>query len=329
MSVPLAVSAPFPGCSAAESVELVQASVAWGYEACWAAEVDGPDAFSILGAVAATTDLELGVAVVPVQTRSAFVLGMTALSLASLTGGRFTLGVGASSEVLVSRFGGMPFERPLSHLREAVEVLKPILAGERASIEGEHVRVGGYRYPVPAPVPVPLWIGALNPRSLRQTGELADGLCINQVAPQHLGRMLDEVHAGAAAADRTLPDPLPVMARLFCLVTDEIDFARQMVKHVFAPYVATSVYNRFYRWQGYEQEAAAIQEAAEAKDKSAMAAAFSDRLVDDLFLIGSADTVTARIREYVEAGVTVPVIAPLAADAAGAGATLEAVAGAW
>jgi probable F420-dependent oxidoreductase len=329
MSVPLAVSAPFPGCSAADAVAIVQDAARWGYEACWAAEVDGPDAFTILGAIAATTDLELGVAVVPVQTRSAFVLGMTALSLASLSGGRFTLGVGASSEVLVSRFGGMPFERPLTHVRETVEVLKPILAGERASIDGDLVKVGGYKYPSPAPVPVPLWIGALNPRSLRQTGELADGLCINQVAPQHVPRMIDEVRAGAAAVGRTLPDPLPVMSRLFCLVTDQVDFARTMVKVVFAPYVATSVYNRFYRWQGYEEEAEAILQASEARDKQAMADAFSERLVDDLFLIGSAQEVTARIREYVDAGVTVPVIAPMTADVDGARATLEAVADAW
>lgn len=329
MSVQLAVSAPFPGCSAADAVAIVQDAVGWGYQACWAAEVDGPDAFTILGALAVTTDLDLGVAVVPVQTRSAFVLGMTALSLASLSNGRFTLGVGASSEVLVSRFGGMPFERPLTHVRETVEVLTPMLAGERASIDGELVRVGGYKYPVPAPTPVPLWIGALNPKSLRQTGELADGLCVNQVAPQHLPRMIEEVRAGASAAGRTLPDPLPVMARLFCLVTDQVDFARQMVRHVFAPYVATSVYNRFYRWQGYEEEAEAILRASEAKDKQAMAEAFSERLVDDLFLVGSADRVTARIREYVDAGITVPTIAPMTADPDGARATLKAIAEAW
>jgi alkanesulfonate monooxygenase SsuD/methylene tetrahydromethanopterin reductase-like flavin-dependent oxidoreductase (luciferase family) len=176
---------------------------------------------------------------------------------------------------------------------------------------------------------VPLWIGALNPRSLRQTGELADGLCINQVAPQHVGRMIDEVKAGAAAAGRSLPDPLPVMSRLFCLVTDQVDFARQMVRAVFAPYVATSVYNRFYRWQGYEEEAEAILKASEAKDKQGMAAAFSERLVDDLFLIGSADEVTARIREFVDAGVTIPVIAPMTADPDGARATLKDIAGAW
>ncbi|HEX9766079.1 MAG TPA: LLM class flavin-dependent oxidoreductase, partial [Nitriliruptorales bacterium] len=141
MPVSLAVSAPFPGCSAADAVAIVQDAAGWGYTACWAAEVDGPDAFTVLGAVAATTDLELGVAVVPVQTRSAFVLGMTALSLASLSNGRFTLGVGASSEVLVSRFGGLPFERPLQHVRETVQVLRPMLAGERASIDGDLVRV--------------------------------------------------------------------------------------------------------------------------------------------------------------------------------------------
>jgi alkanesulfonate monooxygenase SsuD/methylene tetrahydromethanopterin reductase-like flavin-dependent oxidoreductase (luciferase family) len=119
------------------------------------------------------------------------------------------------------------------------------------------------------------------------------------------------------------------VARLFCLVTDDVAGAREMVRHVFAPYVATSVYNRFYRWMGYEEEAAAILVAAEAKDKASMAAAFSDRLLDDLFLIGSADEVVGRLQEYADAGITVPAIAPMALGPEMALDTLTQVATAW
>ena len=77
-----------------------------GYREVWASEVDGPDAFSLLGALATTTDMDLAAGVVPVQTRSVFNLRMTAVSVAQLAGGRFILGIGASSEVLVSRFAG-------------------------------------------------------------------------------------------------------------------------------------------------------------------------------------------------------------------------------
>lgn len=329
LDTPLAVTTPLAGSSAKDSLEVAQRAKDWGYRAVWGAEVDGPDAFTLLGALAATTDYDLGVAVVPVQTRTVFVLGMTAVSMAQLSGGRFTLGVGASSEVLVSRFGGQPFDRPLTHLREAVTALRPILNGERSTFDGRYVKIGGYKTPAPPPAPVPLFLGSLNPKSLRMAGELADGLCINQIAPHHVPAMLDEVRAGAKEAGRDLPADFPVVARLFSLVTDDAEGARAILRMIFAPYVATSVYNRFYRWMGYEEEAEAIAQAAKAKDREAMGKAFSDRIARDLFVVGAADQVVARLREYVEAGVTVPVIAPLAPGADAAAATLKAIGERW
>ena len=325
----LAITCPLPGLTARDSLDLVQRASGWGYRAAWGSEVDGPDAFTILGALAATTDYDLGIAVLPVQTRTAFVIGMSAVSLAQLSRGRFTLGIGASSEVLVSRFGGQPFDRPLTNVREAVEALRPLLRGERSTFQGDYVRIGGYKTPTPPPGPIPLFLGSLNPRSLRMAGELADGLCVNQIAPKHVPAMLDEVRAGAKEAGRELPSPFPVVARLFCLVTDDAPTARQIVKMIFAPYVATSVYNRFYRWMGYEEEAEAIARAAAAKDKEGMTKGFSDRIAEDLFVIGTADEVVARLREYVDAGVTVPVIAPMAPTADAAVVTLQAIGERW
>jgi len=324
----LAVTAPLSGCTALESLKVAQQARDWGYNAVWASEVDGPDAFTLLGALAATTDYELGVGVVPVQTRTVFALGMTAVGLAQLSEGRFALGIGASSEVLVSRFGGQAFDRPLQYVREAALALRPILRGERSTFDGQYVHIGGYKTPSPPPAPVPLFFGSLNPRSLRLAGELADGLCVNQVGPHHLPAMLDEFRAGAAKAGRDLGE-FPVMARLFCLITDDAPAARSVVAQVFASYVATSVYNRFYRWMGYEEEAEAIARASLAKDRLAMAAAFTDQMAQDLFVIGDCGFVINRLQEYVEAGVTIPVIAPLGIGPESAANTLHEIAERW
>jgi len=313
-----------PAVDPRQMVEVAMGARDWGYEAFWGAEVQGPDAFTTLGAVAAMTDLDLGVAVVPVQTRTAFVLGMTAISLSQLSGGRFSLGIGASSEVIVDRFAGQPFDKPLTHTREMFEALRPILRGELSRYAGEYVHVA-YRPHATPSQPVPLYIGALNPKSLRTVGEVgADGLCLNQVAPEHVARMLDTVRDGAGGS---LPSDFRVMARLFCLVTDDVDAARGIVKHVFAPYVATSVYNSFYRWMGYEEEAQGVLDAA--GDRDAMAGALSDRLAADLFCIGDARSVVGRIREYGEAGLDIAAISPLALDRDGAVDTWKAIADAW
>lgn len=321
---PLALSLPLPGVDTRTGVELARRAGELGYRGVWAAEVQGPDAFTQLAALAVTTDLDLGVAVVPVQTRSPFVLGMTALTLAELSGGRFTLGVGASSEVIVERWAGRPFDRPLQEVRETVAALRPMLRGERTNVAGERVTVDGYRpHTVPA-TPVPLYLGALNPRSLEMVGEVgADGLCLNQVTTEHVPVMLDEVRRGSGG---DLPADFGVVCRFFCGVTDDVPAAREVVRQVFAPYVATSVYNRFYRSMGFEEEAAAV---LAAEDRQARAAALSDELIDAVFCLGSADEVAARLATYVDAGVTVPVISPLSVGAEQATAMLARIAAAW
>lgn len=322
----LAFTLPLTGVDARTGVDVARAAQDRGFTACWAAEVQGPDAFTTLGALAVATDLDLGVAVVPAQTRTAPTLGMSAVSLAELSGGRFTLGIGASSEVIVSRWSGQPFDKPLTAVRETVEALQPMLRGERASVDGQVVRVGGYKPHAPPPGGrVPLVLGALNPRSCRMVGELGvDGVCLNQLAPHHVPLVLDEVAGGAGGS---LPEDFGVIARLFVGVTDDVPAMRQVVKAVFGPYIATSVYNKFYRWMGYEDVAQAVLDAG--GDKQAQAASVTDEVVDDLFCLGTADEVARKVAAYTEAGVTVPVLAPLSFGREQAESTLWAVADAY
>ena len=323
---PLALSLPLTGVDARSSIEVARQAEERGFSAVWNSEVQGPDAFTTLGALAVATDLDLGVAVVPAQTRSAVVLGMTAVSLAELTGGRFTLGIGSSSEVIVNRWAGQPFDKPLTAVRETVAALRPVLSGERATSEGEIVSIGGYKpHAAPPGGRVPLVLAALNPRSCRMVGELGvDGVCLNQLAPHHVPQILDQVADGAGGS---LPAGYRVIARLFCAVTDDVPAARELIKATFAPYIATSVYNRFYRWMGYEEEADGVLAAQ--GDRQAMAAAVSDRLVDDLYCLGSPDEVAGKIAAYVDAGVTVPAIQALAFGREQAEATLWSIADAW
>ncbi len=329
MTTPTLAFTAMSGITPAQAVAIAQEAEAWGYEEFWGAEVDGPDAFTLLGAIAATTGLGLGVAVVPVQTRTAFVLAMSALSMDSLSGGRFALGVGASSDVLVERFGGVPYTKPLTHVREMVEALRPVLAGDRSSLDGEFVKIGGYKSPVAPTGKVPILLGSLNSASLRLAGRIADGICLNQFGTRHVQPMMDEVRKGAASVDRHIAEDFPVVARLFCAVTDQPEAIKGFIPHIFAPYVATPGYNKFYDWMGFGEAAATIAAASEARDKAAMAAAYTPDIVDELFLVGSAEHVVDRIEEFADAGVTVAAIAPLAADETGTRHTLEAIGTEW
>jgi len=321
----LALSLPVVGMPVTETVDFVRGCAERGYGAAWASEVAGPDFATLLGAVAGNVDVDLGVAVVPVQTRAPWLLAATAATLSHLSDGRFSLGVGISSEVIVAQWSGLPFDRPLGRLREAVPLLQRLLSGERVEHDGEFLSSHGYRLFAPPPAPVPIPVGALNPRSLRQAGELGDGVCLNQLGVEHLPRILAEVRAGAEAAGRQL-DGFPVIARLFCWVTDDVPAARAAVRRAFAPYAATTVYNRFFRWLGFTEEMEAVQAAMARGDRAAAAAAMSDDLVDSLYGLGDADTVAARVSAFVDAGVTLPIIACVGPGRAEADRTLHSVA---
>ena len=320
-----AISLPLTGVDARTAVDTARHAADHGYDAAWCSEVQGPDAFTTLGALAVTTDLDLGVAVVPALTRSAAVLGMTAVSLAELSGGRFTLGIGASSEVIVEGWAGQSFDRPLTAVAETVEALRPVLRGERSTHEGEIVRMRGYRpHAPPVGGRVPLVVAALNPRSCRLVGSLGvDGIALNQVAPRHVTQVLDEVAAGGDGLD----EGFRVVTRMFCAVTDDVPAMREVVRRRFAPYLATTPYNRFYRWIGYEEEAEGVLAAG--GDRDAMRAAFSDRVIDDLFLLGPAGSIAERLAAHREAGVTDLVIQPLGAGRDAAEHTLWSIADAY
>ena len=199
-----------------------------------------------------------------------------------------------------------------------------MLAGERVKHDGEFLSTTGYRLFAPPPAPVPIVVGALNEKSLRQAGAIGDGLALNQVAAEDVPGMLDQWRAGAAEAGRSV-DGQPVVDRLFCLVTDQAAEARQFLRGFFAPYVATSVYNRFYRAHGFAEEADAVAAAMKAGDRKAASEAVSDRLLDAVTAIGDAEAVAGRVQDYVDAGVTVPVIACLGPGRDDHVRTLEAI----
>ncbi len=308
----LAISVPIPG-GLLESVAYAREAERLGYEEAWLPEVGGPDAFALAGALAVETDLRLGTAVVPIYTRTPMVIGMTAASLSQLSGGRFVLGLGTSSENIVERWSGTEFAKPYTRMRETLEVLRPMLAGEKVRYEGETLRVDGYRMTVESEGEVPVYVGALNRRMLRLAGERADGVIVNMLGPEHLEQVLAEVAEGARAAGRD-PAEVESVARIHMAYDQPFEVAAQIVRGVFGPYAATSVYNKFFRWIGFEEEAEAVARAWAARDREGLAAAVSDEMVRAMVVSGTAAECRARLDEYFEAGLDVAALNPMTLD---------------
>lgn len=324
--MPLAASLPMPPDLAmcrrvAERVE------ALGYESVWIADTGaGPDAFVVGAAAAAVTSrLRIGTAVVPIYTRTPSVMAACAGSLAQLAPGRVVLGVGASSETIVDGWGGVPFTRPLLRMRETVTVLRRMLAGERVTFEGRTLRTRGFRLVSPPPAPVPIHVAALMPPMLELAGEIADGVVLNFFPLDAVPRILEHVAIGAARAGRD-PKSLEIVSRFQVIVTDDPPAARQAIRHMMGPYFATSVYNRFVAWCGFDAEAQEILAGWQQKDRARNLAAVTDAMIDRLAIIGTAAECRAKLAAFAAAGITTPMVHPFLFEEAAVWRALESLA---
>ena len=156
----------------------------WGYSDIWSAETDGADAFTPLALAAAWEPrLRLGTAIVPAYTRTAPVIAQSVAALADAAPGRFAIGIGSSSNVIVERWNGMPFVDPYKKVRDVVRFLRDSLTGEKVTKQYDTFKVDGFRLGVRPEVQPPILVAALREGMLRLAGREADGAIINWLSP--------------------------------------------------------------------------------------------------------------------------------------------------
>src|SRR5919198_1441756 len=198
------LTVPFSGVPLSEHADLLRRVEATGYDDVWTSETAGYDGFTPLALAAVHTErVRLGTGIVNPFTCGPAVLAQHAAALADASRGRFVLGLGSSSNVIVERWNGVPFERPLSRMREAIDALRPILAGDRGP--------GGFRLETPPPQPVPIVVAALRGKMLALAAELGDGAFTNFLPLSGTAQVAEAF----AAADKVL------VCRFFCFPAPE------------------------------------------------------------------------------------------------------------
>ena len=224
-----------------------------------------------------------------VYTRGRALLAQTAAALADLSGGRFVLGIGASSNVIVEQWNAIPFERPLARVRETVEYLRTAFAGERAD--------GRFRLNPPPAEPIPIVVAALRDRMLRLAARYADGAFTNFLP---LSRVA-QVRAAFGAPDKEL------LCRFFCFSGPD-DEALTAAKRTFVAYATVPVYSEFFRWLGYADEIDPVVDAWTAGDRKRALELAPESLVREIFLLGPPEAQRERLDEFVAAGITTPIL---------------------
>lgn len=297
--------APLP-----EALDLCRRAETLGYTDIWSAEVGGADGFSPLAALAATTTTaRLGTAIVPVFTRPPALLAMQAATLQSISGGRFVLGLGTSSDVIVSRWMGSGFETPLTRLREYIEVVRASLKGQKIDFEGESARVAGFRLQLEVERPIPIYAAALGPRACRLAGRVADGVIFFLKTPDGVKQALGWVAEGAAEVGRDLDD-LDCVIRLPVAMDEDEEVLGFMARRLITSYVTVDVYNRSIGAQGFESEAQAIRDAWRTGDRDRANELVSDELIDRLLILGDRHACREKLGAFRDAGIRTPILLP-------------------
>jgi probable F420-dependent oxidoreductase len=253
------VLAGFTALPAADFVAAAREAEARGYHTAWLGEVAGYDAL-VMSTVVATHTERLVVAngVLPVQTRTPVVLGMATASLNHLAPGRFALGLGLSSKTIVEQWHGLTFSPALAQIREAVEIVRKVAAGERVNYEGKFYHVKNFRLTGPAPkAPVRIYLAALGPEMLELAGEIADGVLLNWIPPEAVPASIAHLEAGARRAGRMLAE-LEIASFVRTCVTDDAAAARATLARDITGYATVDVYASFFRTAGYPDEVAAV-----------------------------------------------------------------------
>jgi len=249
-----------------------------GFTSYWLAEhpTGGFDAVTVLGFVGQRVpEIELGTAIVPTYPRHPLALAGQVLTIRSVIGDRFTLGIGLSHEVMMKDLG-IGFEKPIRHLREFLSILVPLLTDGKVDFDGEVLSCHAQVFQAPEK-PCPVVVAALGPQALKVAGSRTQGTTLAWVGPktvrEHIAPRLGEA---AAAAGRPTPR---IISTLPVCVTNEVDAMRGLVSKLLAHYGQLPSYRAMFEREGVDGPG-------------------------ELALIGDEAFVRGRLEELAEAGVT-------------------------
>jgi probable F420-dependent oxidoreductase len=286
---------PLPGLTLADHEERVRRAEAAGYTDLWTGETAGPDGFTPLALSAAWTErARLGTGIVGVFQRGPALLAQQAAALADASRGRFVLGIGSSSDRIVEGWNGIPFERPLSKVRETLDFLDVALAGERTD--------SGFKLEQKPAHEVPIVLAALRGKMLELAVERAAGAFTNFLPLAGLPKVTAQLDGA--------PEDFELLCRFFC-IPGEREQVEPLARFMFSSYITVPVYANFYRWLGYGEQIEPMVEAWNSGDRQAAAAAAPWQLIEDMFVFGSAEQMRERLGAFVAGGITLPILTPI------------------
>ena len=300
-----------PQLSPQDACEYAALAEARGYEMVWVPEGGGRDSLTQIAAIAgATRRVKLATGILPIFSRTPTTIAMSAAGLAAVSQGRFILGLGTGHRPSAEGSHGISFRRPVTRLVETVEIVRRLLQGEQVSYQGRLFHPSSATLgPAAPPAKVPIYFAALGPQMLELAGEIADGVLLNEIAFSYLGQAIQHIHRGAAKRGRD-PAEIDITGYVRVAVVDDPAPVRAYLQSYLARRAGSTFYHNFFQQCGFQEEVAAVDRAMQLGDEAAAARAISERMQDQITVIGNAEECRTAIERRRSLGLQLPIVAP-------------------
>lgn len=295
-----------------EVIECVRVADTCGYDSFWMPEAWEREAFSTLAEIAARTQkIHLATGIINVFSRSPAVIAMGAATVDEISGGRFRLGLGTSGARVIEDFHGTPFDKPLTRLKETIQIIRLLLAGANVDFEGECFRLARFKLGFkPLRAEIPVYVAALAPKSLRLIGEIADGWMPTHWPRARLAEGIAEIKQRAESVRRDASH-IEIAPFVNVVVSDDMKRARDVARLPLAYYIGGmgDFYHRSLSRLGFSIEATRVQKLWQSGRRKSAIQSVTDEMVDAIAVCGHAEECRSRLDEMKTFGVTLPLVA--------------------
>lgn len=289
-----------------------------GLEGAFAAQVYGPPFIPLAAAAAVTSRLRLASGIALAFARSPFETAMAALDLDRLSGGRFTLGLGASVRSWSEGFFGMPYGKPLEHMREVVEIIRTVMAkahtGELESYQGKYHRHDFSELQPPPPplrTDIPIWIAALRRPLVSLAAEIADGVIGHPIwsVSWATTKIPEALERGLRRAGKQRSD-IEFNVWHWVAISNDRAEAVNDARATVAFYAGIAQYEEYFAAHGFREEARRLQEGVRRRDYLSVAHLVPDEMAETFVLCGTADEVRRKLEPVWEVADSVCLVPP-------------------
>ena len=296
-----------------DSIEKVRIAESLGYAMVATGEAWGPSSIPWMTLLATHTEkIQIGTSILNVYSRSPGAIAQEFASLEMLSKGRMVCGLGSSGHRVIEHFHGVPFNTPLRRIREYVEIIKLLLEGQELNYDGRLMQMSrGFRLDYERQrESVPVYIAAITPKSIKQTGEIADGIFPIHWPSERFASLKDDLRAGAVAANRENMNL--TVAPFTNVYVGDLDneslwqAARQPLFH----YINRmgDFYWNMLASNGFEEDVLASREAWQQRDREGAFSAISKDMVQAIQVIGPPDTIAGQLKQRSDDGADIQLI---------------------